>query len=165
MTQTVGGAVDALRDAMSGPVLVAGDAGYDEARTVWNAAIDCRPAVVARCSNSGDVSAAVRFGVDNGLEIAVRGGAHGVSGKAVVDDGLMIDLSGVNSVVVDADTRRVRVGGGALLADMIAATQEHGLASPVGLVGTHGCGGTDPGRGDGVADAQARSQHRQSGLG
>ena len=89
MTQTVGGAVDALRKAMGGAVLVAGDPDYDEARTVWNAAIDCRPAVVARCSNPADVSAAVRFGVDNGLEIAVRGGAHGVSGKAVVDDGLM----------------------------------------------------------------------------
>lgn len=149
MTQTVGGAVNALRDAMSGPVLLAGDSGYDEARTVWNAAIDRRPAVVARCSNSADVSAAVRFGVDNGLEIAVRGGAHGVSGKAVVDDGLMIDLSGVNSVVVDADTRRVRVGGGALLADMIAATQEHGLASPVGLIGHTGVGGLTLGGGMG----------------
>ena len=149
MTQTVGGAVNALRDAMSGPVLVAGDAGYDEARIVWNAAIDRRPAVIARCSNQTDVSAAVRFGVDNGLAIAVRGGAHGVSGKAVVDDGLMIDLSGMNSVVVEADTRRVRVGGGALLADMIAATQEHGLASPVGLVGHTGVGGLTLGGGMG----------------
>src|SRR5512132_1697250 len=149
MTQTVGGAVDALREAMSGPVLVAGDAGYDEARIVWNAAIDRRPAVIARCSNSADVSAAVRFGVDNGLAIAVRGGAHGVSGKAVVDDGLMIDLSGMHAVVVDADARRVRVGGGALLADMIAATQEHGLASPVGLIGHTGVGGLTLGGGMG----------------
>ena len=149
MTQTVGGAVDALREAMSGAVLVAGDADYDEARTVWNAAIDCRPAVVALCSNAADVSAAVRFGVENGLEIAVRGGAHGVSGKAVVDDGLMINLSGMNSVVVDPDTRRVRVGGGALLADMIAATQEHGLATPVGLIGHTGVGGLTLGGGMG----------------
>jgi hypothetical protein len=149
MTQTVGDAVDALREAMSGAVVVPGDADYEEARTVWNAAIDRRPGVIARCSDSSDVSAAVRFGVENGLEIAVRGGAHGVSGKAVVDDGLMIDLSGMNSVVVDPDRRRVRVGGGALLADMIAATQEHGLASPVGLIGHTGVGGLTLGGGMG----------------
>src|SRR5439155_26170221 len=131
---------DAQREAISGAVLVPGDADYDEARSVWNAAIDRRPAVVARCSTSADVSAAVRFGVDNGLEIAVRGGAHGVSGKAVVDDGLMIDLSEMSSIVVDPDSRRARVGGGALLGDMLAATQEHGLASPVGLIGHTGVG-------------------------
>ena len=102
MTQTVGGAVDALRDAISGAVLVPGDADYDEARTLWNAAIDRRPAVIARCSNAADVAAAVGVGVESGLEIAVRGGAHGVSGKAVVDDGLMIDLTAMNSVAVDA---------------------------------------------------------------
>jgi hypothetical protein len=149
MTQILGGAVDVLREAMSGAVLVPGDADYEEARTVWNAAIDRRPAVIARCSNPGDVSAAVRFGVENGLEIAVRGGAHGFSGKAVVDDGLMVDLSGMNSVAVDPDRSRVRVGGGALLADMIAATQEHGLATPVGLIGHTGVGGLTLGGGMG----------------
>jgi len=149
MTQTVGDAVNALRETMSGPVLVPGDADYDEARTIWNAAIDRRPALIARCSNSADVCAAVSFGVQLGLEIAVRGGAHGVSGKAVVDDGLMIDLSGMNSVRVDPDQRRVRVGGGALLAEMIAATQEHGLATPVGLIGHTGVGGLTLGGGMG----------------
>jgi hypothetical protein len=149
MTQTVGGAVDALRETMSGAVLVPGDADYDEARTVWNAAIDRRPAVIARCSDSADVAAAVAVGVEHGLEIAVRGGAHGISGKAVVDDGLMIELSGMNSVVVDPDARRVRAGGGTLLADMIAATQEHGLATPVGLIGHTGVGGLTLGGGMG----------------
>ena len=149
MTQTVGGAVAALREAMSGAVLVPGDADYEQARTVWNAAIDRRPAVIARCVDAADVSAAVRVGVENGLEIAVRGGAHGVSGKAVVDDGLMIDLGGMNSVVVDADARRVRVGGGTLLSDMLAAAQEHGLATPVGLIGHTGVGGLTLGGGMG----------------
>jgi FAD/FMN-containing dehydrogenase len=149
MTQTVDGAVEALREAMSGAVFVPGDAEYDDARIVWNAAIDRRPAAVARCSSSADVAAAVRVGVESGLEIAVRGGAHGVSGKAVVDDGLMIDLSGINAVVVDPDGRRVRVGGGTLLADMLAATQEHALATPVGLVGHTGVGGLTLGGGMG----------------
>jgi len=149
MTQTVGGAAEALRTAMSGTVLVPGDAEYDEARRVWNTAIDRRPAVIARCSTTADVSAAVSFAVDNGLEVAVRGGAHGVSGKAVVDDGLMIDLSGMNSVAVDPEARRARVGGGALLAEMIAATQEHGLATPVGLISHTGVGGLTLGGGMG----------------
>ena len=149
MTQTVGGAVDALREALSGAVLVPGDVDYDEARTVWNAAIDRRPAVIARCSDSADVATAVRVGVEHELEIAVRGGAHGISGKAVVDDGLMIDLSGMNSVEVDPDARRVRAGGGTLLADMIAATEEHGLATPVGLIGHTGVGGLTLGGGMG----------------
>jgi hypothetical protein len=149
MTQTVGDAVDALREAMSGAVLVPGDADYDQARAVWNAAIDRRPAVIARCSNPTDVCAAVSFGVENGFEIAVRSGAHGTSGKAVVDDGLMIDLSTMNTVVVDPESRRARVGGGALLADLIAATQEHGLATPVGLIGHTGVGGLTLGGGMG----------------
>src|SRR5712692_11215927 len=149
MTQTVGGTAEVLRAAMSGTVLVPGDAEYDEARTVWNAAIDRRPAIIARCSTAADVSAAVTLAVENGLEIAVRGGAHGMSGKAVVDDGLMIDLSGMNSVVVDPDARRARVGGGALLADVIAATQEHGLATPVGLIAHTGVGGLTLGGGMG----------------
>jgi FAD/FMN-containing dehydrogenase len=149
MTQTVGDEIGVLRAAMSGTVLMPDDGAYDEARRVWNAAIDRRPAVIARCSTSKDVSVAVNFAVERGLEIAVRGGAHGTSGKAVVDDGLMIDLSGLSSVAVDPDARRARVGGGALLTDVIAAAQEHGLATPVGLVGHTGVGGLTLGGGMG----------------
>jgi FAD/FMN-containing dehydrogenase len=149
MTQTVGTEVANLRAAMSGNVLVPGDAEYDDARRIWNAAIDRRPAVIARCTTAADVAAAVTFGVESGLEIAVRGGAHGVSGKASVDDGLMIDLSAMNSVEVDPQARRARTGGGALLEALIGAAQEHGLALPVGMVGHTGVGGLTLGGGMG----------------
>jgi hypothetical protein len=149
MTQTVGTEITTLRAAMSGTVLVPGETGYDDARRIWNAAIDRRPAVIARCATAADVAAAVTFGVEHGLEIAVRGGAHGVSGKAAVDDGLMIDLSAMNSVSVDPGARRARTGGGALLDALIGAAQEHGLALPVGMVGHTGVGGLTLGGGMG----------------
>ena len=149
MTQTVGDEVAALRAVMSGTVLVAGDADYDEARRLWNAEIDRRPAVIARCTTAADVAAAVTIAVRGGLEIAVRGGAHAPSGHATVDDGLMIDLSGMNNVVVDPNTRRAKVGGGALLGDVIEAAQAHGLAYPVGAISHTGVGGLTLGGGMG----------------
>jgi len=149
MTQTVGDRVDALRAAMSGKVLAPGDGDYDDARRLWNAAIDLHPAVIARCASASDVAAAVGFTVAEGLPVAVRGGAHGVSGKASVDNGMMIDLSPMNSVVVDAEARRAHVGGGALLGDLMGAAQEHGLATSVGMVGHTGVGGLTLGGGMG----------------
>ena len=147
MARTV--SVDTLRAGMKGTVLTPGDTGYDEARKVWNAEIDRRPAVIAQCTTAEDVAAAVRFGAEQGLEIAVRGGAHSVSGKSVVDDGLMIDLSKMDAAVVDPQARRVRCGGGALLGPVIAAAQEHGLAYPVGAIGHTGVGGLTLGGGMG----------------
>jgi FAD/FMN-containing dehydrogenase len=149
MTQTATGGIENLRTAMNGPVFVPADGGYDEARRVWNAGIDRYPAVIARCKSTQDVVAAIRLARAEGLEISVRGGAHNASGTAVCDGGLMVDLSEMRGVTVDAEARRVRVGGGALLSDMDAATQAQGFAVPAGLIGHTGIGGLTLGGGMG----------------
>jgi len=149
MTQTISGDLEALRAAMGGPVFGPEDEGYDDARKVWNADIDRRPAVIARCTSTADVGTAVAFAREAGLEITVRGGAHNAAGAAVCDGGLMVDLSLLNQVAVDPEARRARVGGGALLRDVDAATQAHGLAVPAGLIGHTGIGGIALGGGMG----------------
>jgi FAD/FMN-containing dehydrogenase len=147
MTRTMDPHVSALQGEMSGPVLVPGDAGYDEARSVWNGDIDRYPAVIARCAGPDDVAAALRYAQQVGLEVAVRGGGHGYWGAAVPEGGLMVDLSPIHHVLVDPAARRARVGGGATLGQLDAATQEHGLAVPAGTVSHTGVGGLTLGGG------------------
>ena len=147
MTYTIGRDTTALQAAMSGPVLVPGDEGYDAARSVWNGDIDRYPAVIARCTGPDDVAAALRYAQEVGLEVAVRGGGHGYWGAAVPEGGLMVDLSPIHHVAVDPVARRARVGGGATLGELDAAAQAHGLAVPAGTVSHTGVGGLTLGGG------------------
>jgi FAD/FMN-containing dehydrogenase len=149
MTQLAEAGFGELRTALEGTVLGPGEDGYDDARRLWNAAHDRRPAVIARVRTAEVVQAAVRFAVAQGLEIAVRGGSHSMSGASSVDDGLMIDLSLMNQVTVDPQARRARVAGGAKLGDLDAAAQAHGLAVPAGVISHTGVGGLTLGGGMG----------------
>jgi FAD/FMN-containing dehydrogenase len=124
-----------------GVVLTPGDEGYDERRTVWNAMVDRRPAVIARCVNTDDVVAALHFGRTNQLEIGVRCGGHSILGHAVPEGGLMIDLSLMNKVQVDPHARRAQVQGGALLGTLDREAQKYGLATTAGNVSHTGVGG------------------------
>src|SRR3981081_532221 len=149
MAKVISPDVQALRTSISGHVFTSDDPGYDQARIVWNGAIDRRPAVIVRCVNSADVSAAIRFARQHNLEIAVRGGAHSTAGSSVVDDGLQIDLSGMRTVTVDPVARRAFFAGGAMLGGLDAAAQAHGLAVPAGIVSHTGVGGLTLGGGMG----------------
>ena len=149
MTSTLGNDMDTLRSAIDGLVIAPDSALYDDARRVWNADIDGRPALIVRCTSTVDVVLGIRFASEHGLELAVRGGAHAVGGTSTVDGGLVLDLSRLNQVTVDPEAKRARVGGGALLSDVDAATQEHGLALPTGIVSHTGIGGLTLGGGMG----------------
>jgi FAD/FMN-containing dehydrogenase len=141
--------VQGLAAAVRGRVVERGDADYDEARKLYNAMIDKRPAAIAYCLDEADVAAAVRFANERGLRIAVRGGGHNGGGLGSVDDGLVIDLSPMDEVTVDPTARLARVGGGTLLQKLVETTHQHGLTVPVGIIGTTGVGGLTLGGGIG----------------
>jgi hypothetical protein len=132
-----------LGDRLTGP----GDAGYDEARAVHNGMIDRHPALIIRCASPDDVSRAIAFAAEHDAPLAVRGGGHNGAGLGVVDDGVVIDLSSMNDVVVDPDAGTVRVGGGATWGEVDGATAEHGVVVPSGIISTTGVGGLTLGGG------------------
>lgn len=138
-----------LRAGLSGELLRSGDAGYDATRRVWNAMVDHRPALIARCHGTDDVVAAVDFAREHDLLVSVRGGGHNIAGKAVCEGGLMIDLSKMRAVEVDAHEQRARVDGGAMLGELDGATQAFGLATTVGVVTHTGVAGLTLGGGVG----------------
>jgi FAD/FMN-containing dehydrogenase len=142
-------AVDALRGSFSGELILPADPGYDQARGVFNAMIDKRPAVIARCASAADVAACVRAAGDTGLPVAVRCGGHSVAGLGVCEGGIVIDLAGMKNVHVDPAVRTARAGGGVLWGEFDAATQVHGLHTPGGRVTTTGIGGFTTGGGYG----------------
>jgi FAD/FMN-containing dehydrogenase len=138
-----------FRAALGGQALLPGDIGYDQARTVWNATVDKRPALVVRCAGPSDVVQAVRFARQHDLLLAVRAGGHNIAGKAVADGALLIDLSQMRSVRVDRAARVAWVEPGATLADFDRETQAFGLTTPVGINSTTGIAGLTLGGGFG----------------
>ena len=141
--------VEALRASLRGPVIGAGDAGYDEARKLYNGMIDKRPFALAQCMDAADVMTCVNFARNQGVDLAVRGGGHNGPGLGSVDDGLVIDLRLMRGVRVDAENRIAHVSGGALLGDVDHATGAFGLAVPMGILSTTGIGGLTLGGGMG----------------
>ena len=139
--------IDEFRSGLRGIALQPGDGGYDEARTIWNEMIDRRPDLIARCVGVSDVIAAVKFARSNELLVSVRGGGHNVSGNAVCDGGLMIDLSLMRSIHVDVTKRTARAEAGATWHDYDSETQVFGLASTGGAVSTTGIAGLTLGGG------------------
>ena len=142
-------ALDELRASLRGELISPIDVAYDEARRVWNGAVDRRPACVARCRGVADVVTALRFARGNDLTVAVRGGGHNVAGFSTCDDGMVIDLSAMNGVRVDLDARTARAEGGVTWGEFDRETQAFGLATTGGLVTTTGVAGLTLGGGIG----------------
>jgi FAD/FMN-containing dehydrogenase len=138
-----------FRAGFMGSVLLPGDVGYDDARTIHNAMTDRRPSAIVQCESVEDVSRAIRFGRESEREIAVRGGGHGVAGDALTDGGIVIDLRRMQSVAVDPEARTARVDGGALMTHLDRATQPYALATTGGRVSTTGVAGYTLGGGSG----------------
>ena len=141
--------IENLKASLRGQLLLPGDAGYDTSRTVWNAMIDRRPALVIRCAGVHDIKLAVDFARTHGLLTAIKGGGHNIAGSGVCDGGLLIDLSGMRSVRIDPAAKVAHVEPGAILGDFDAEAQAFGLATPLGINSTTGVAGLTLGAGFG----------------
>ncbi|WP_282175781.1 FAD-binding oxidoreductase [Vibrio nereis] len=152
--------IDGFKNQFGGEVILPTDPSYNEVRQIWNAMIDRKPGIIARCTSTDDVVEAVNFARDNGLLVSVRGGGHNIAGNAMCDDGIVIDLSLLKQVTIDPDTQRATVEPqsshsratvepGCTLGDVDAATQQHALALPVGINSTTGITGLTLGGGFG----------------
>jgi FAD/FMN-containing dehydrogenase len=141
--------IEAFKSDFHGQVILPGDASYDEARRIWNASIDKHPGLIARCSGAADIVHAVKFARANDLLAAIRSGGHNVAGRALCDDGIVIDLSVMKGIFVDPQLRTVRVQAGATLGDVDRETYMHGLAVPTGVVSKTGIAGLTLGGGVG----------------
>ena len=148
------GHIDHLGETFGGDVITPGDDAYDDARRVWNAVFDRRPAILVRPTDREDVATAIRFGRERDLEIAVRSGGHSASGHSTTDGGLVIDLSRLRGVTVDPVRRIAYANGGALLGELDVAAQAHGLVCPVGVIGHTGVAGLTLGGGVGRLQRQ-----------
>jgi FAD/FMN-containing dehydrogenase len=140
---------DSLKAKLSGNLLLPGEPGYDEARSVWNAMIDRHPAYIVQPGTAKDVVAGLQFARENDLPLSIKGGGHNIAGMAVCDDGVVIDFSLMKNVSVEPDSRTVRVQPGAVWGNVDQATQPHGLAVPSGIISTTGVAGLTLGGGFG----------------
>src|SRR6185437_10353841 len=127
-----GNRIEGFRQRLSGTIVRPGNPEYDAARSIWNGMIDRRPAIIAYCANVNDVTQSIAFARETGILTSVRSGGHNIAGSSLCDGGLVIDLSRMNKVTVDPENRIARAEGGALLADLDAASQAHGLATTTG---------------------------------
>jgi FAD/FMN-containing dehydrogenase len=141
--------IEDFRARLRGLLLLPGEPGYDDARSVWNAMIDRRPALIVRCLGTSDIVAGVKFAREHGLSLAIKGGGHNISGLAICDDGLMLDMSLMRGVWVDAARRSAVAQPGCLLGDVDRETQLHGLAAVLGFVSNTGVAGLTLGGGFG----------------
>jgi FAD/FMN-containing dehydrogenase len=146
--------IDQLRGSVRGGLLVPGQYGYDEARALWNAMIDRRPAIIVRCLGSGDVLTCVNFAREHGMTLSIKGGGHNISGLAICNDGLMLDMSLMRGVWVNPNAGTARAQAGCLLGDVDRETQLHGLAAVLGFISTTGIAGLTLGGGFGYLTRQ-----------
>ena len=130
--------IDGLRKRLKGPVLVPGEGGYEESRSVWNAMFDRKPALVARCLGTADVAASVQFAREHNLLLCIKGGGHNIAGLATADGALMLDLSLMRGVWVDRERKIAHAQAGCLLGDVDRETQMHGLAAVLGFISQTG---------------------------